>query len=126
NNTGFTTQYLTDANKHKLNEGWQSMVDPIDPSKTLIFQETNWQDILFQNSISHDHHLAVSGGTDRATVNASIGYMKRNGIAITTFYDRISANLNSELKVNDKLTVNGKVMYRYSATNTLYSDKSLF
>lgn len=126
NNTGFTTQYLTDANKHKLNEGWQSMTDPIDPSKTIIFQETNWQDILFQNSISHDHHLAVSGGTDRATVNASIGYMKSDGIAITTFYDRISANLNSDLKVNDKLTVNGKMMYSYSTNNTVYSDESLF
>jgi len=126
NNTGFTTQYLTDENKHKLNEGWQSMLDPIDPSKTIIFQETNWQDILFQNSISHDHHLGVSGGTDRATVNASIGYMKSNGIAITTFYDRITANLNSDLKVNDKLTVNGKMMYSYSSNNGVYSDTELF
>ncbi|WP_222867789.1 SusC/RagA family TonB-linked outer membrane protein [Sphingobacterium phlebotomi] len=126
NNTGFTTQYLTDANKHKLNEGWQSMEDPTDPSKTIIFQETNWQDVLFQNSLSHDHHLAVSGGTDRATVNASIGYMKSDGIAITTFYDRISANLNSDLKVNDKLTVNGKMMYSYSTNNVVYSDSELF
>lgn len=126
NNTGFTTQYLTDDNKHKLNEGWQSMLDPIDPSKTIIFQETNWQDILFQNSISHDHHLGVSGGTDRATVNASVGYMKSNGIAITTFYDRITANLNSDLKVNDKLTVNGKMMYSYSSNNAVYSDTELF
>lgn len=126
NNTGFTTQYLSDVNKHKLNEGWQSMADPIDPSKTIIFQETNWQDILFQNSVSHDHHLAVSGGTDRATVNASIGYMKSNGIAITTFYDRISANLNSNLKVNDQLTVNGNMLYSYSTNNVVYSDTELF
>ena len=125
-NTGFTTQYLTEENKHKLNEGWQSMPDPIDPSKTIIFQETNWQDILFQNSISNDHHLAVSGGTDRATVNASVGYMKNNGIAITTFYDRLSANLNSDLKVNDKLTVNGKMMYSYATNNSVYSDTELF
>lgn len=126
NNTGFTTQYLTEANKHKLNEGWQSMEDPINPGKTIIFQETNWQDILFQNSVTNDHHLSVSGGTDRATVNASIGYMKSNGIAITTFYDRISANLNSDLKVNDKLTVNGKMMYSYATNNSVYSDTELF
>lgn len=126
NNTGFTTQYLSDANKHKLNEGWESMPDPLDPTKTIIFQETNWQDVLFQNSVTNDHHLAVSGGNDRATVNASLGYMKNNGIAITTFYDRISANLNSDLKVNDQLSVNGKVMYSYSTNNAVYSDTELF
>ncbi|MVZ62922.1 SusC/RagA family TonB-linked outer membrane protein [Sphingobacterium humi] len=126
NNTGFTTQYLSEANKHKLNEGWESMPDPLDPTKTIIFQETNWQDVLFQNSVTNDHHLAVSGGNDRATVNASLGYMKNNGIAITTFYDRISANLNSDLKVNDQLSVNGKVMYSYSTNNAVYSDTELF
>ncbi len=126
NNTGFTTQYLSDANKHKLNEGWESMPDPLDPTKTIIFQETNWQDVLFQNSVTNDHHLAVSGGNDRATVNASLGYMKNNGIAITTFYDRISANLNSDLKVSDQLSVNGKVMYSYSTNNAVYSDTELF
>ena len=125
NNTGFTTQYLSDANKHKLNEGWESMPDPLDPTKTIIFQETNWQDVLFQNSVTNDHHLAVSGGNDRATVNASLGYMKNNGIAITTFYDRISANLNSDLKVNDQLSVNGKVMYSYSTNTAVYSDTEL-
>ncbi len=125
-NTGFTTQYLNDANRHKLNEGWQSMPDPIDPSKTIIYQETDWQDVLFQRSISHDHHLAVSGGGDKATFNGSIGYMKNNGIAITTFYDRLSANLSSDLKVNDKLDVNGKMLYTYSTNNSVYSDTELF
>lgn len=125
-NTGFTTQYLTDANKHKLNEGWQSMQDPIYPEKTIIFKETNWQDILFQKSTSHDHHVAVSGGSDKATVNGSVGYLKSNGTAITTFYDRISANLNSTLKVNDKLNVNGQALYSYSTNNSVYSDTELF
>ncbi|WP_270089041.1 SusC/RagA family TonB-linked outer membrane protein [Sphingobacterium sp. SYP-B4668] len=126
NNTGFTTQYLSDLNRHKLNEGWQSMPDPIDPSKTIIYQETDWQDVLFQPSISHDHHLAISGGSEKATVNASVGYMKNNGIAITTFYDRLSANLNTGLKVDDKLNVNGKMMYTYSTNNSVYSDTELF
>ncbi|MDD4846314.1 MAG: TonB-dependent receptor plug domain-containing protein, partial [Petrimonas sp.] len=35
NNTAFTLQYLTPENEHKLKEGWQSMPDPADPSKTL-------------------------------------------------------------------------------------------
>src|SRR5690606_11937931 len=38
NSTAFTTQYLTPENEYKLSQGWQSMPDPADPSKTLIFQ----------------------------------------------------------------------------------------
>lgn len=36
NNTAYTTQYLTPENEYKLSEGWQSMPDPVDPSKTII------------------------------------------------------------------------------------------
>src|SRR5690606_13333297 len=46
NNTAYTTQYLSPENEHKLNEGWESMPDPLDPSKTIIFKETDWQDVL--------------------------------------------------------------------------------
>jgi TonB-dependent SusC/RagA subfamily outer membrane receptor len=52
NSTAFSTQYLSDANKHKLNEGWQSMPDPLDPSKTIIFSDTDFQSKLFQTGIA--------------------------------------------------------------------------
>ena len=125
-NTGFTTQYLTSENEHKLNEGWQSMPDPVDPSKTIIFKETDWQDVLFQRAMSHDHYLSVSGGTDKAQISGSVGYLKSTGVAITTAYDRLSANLSGDLKINDKLTFNSKLLYTYSGNNTVYSDTELF
>ena len=28
NNTAFSTQYLTDENRYKLDQGWKSMPDP--------------------------------------------------------------------------------------------------
>src|SRR5690606_15081970 len=100
-NTNFTTQYLTPDNQHKLNEGWQSMPDPVDPSKTLIYKETNWQDVLFRRALSHNHHLSVSGGNEKATFNAGVGYMKAEGVAITTKYDRITLNLNGDIRIKD-------------------------
>ena len=42
NKTAWTTQYLTPENEHKLNEGWESMPDPVDPTKTIIFKETDF------------------------------------------------------------------------------------
>jgi TonB-linked SusC/RagA family outer membrane protein len=117
NNTAYTTQYLTPENEHKLNEGWESMPDPIDPSKTIIFKDTDWQDVLFQKAISHNHHVNVSGGSDNATFNAGIGYLNSQGVAITTDYERFTFNLNSDLKVNDKLSFFGNVQYSRSIDN---------
>lgn len=116
-NTAFTTQYLSDANRHKLNEGWQTMPDPIDPSKTLIFQDTDFQDLTYQTGISNKHHLEVSGGNDIATFNAGIGYLNNQGTLITTRYERLSFNMNSTVKVSDNLKFEGRLIYSNSGTN---------
>jgi TonB-linked SusC/RagA family outer membrane protein len=125
-NTGFTTQYLTPQNEHKLNEGWESMPDPVDPTRTLIFKETDWQDVLFRNAMSHNHHISVSGGTEKATFNAGVGYMTSEGVAITTEYDRISVNLNGELRVKDNLSLFGRALYTNSGDNEVYDITQVF
>ena len=121
NNTAFTTQYLTPANQHKLKEGWESMPDPVDPTKTLIFQNTDFQDLTYQTGISNNHNLSVSGGTEKATFNAGIGYNKAQGTVITTEYDRLSFNLNGDIKVKDNLSFFSRVLYSKSSNNTPYS-----
>jgi len=125
-NTGFTTQYLTPDNEHKLNEGWESMPDPVDPSKTIIYQETDWQKVLFRTGVSHNHHITASGGTDKATFNAGVGYMSNEGTAITTKYDRLSVNLNGKLKVRDNLSINARTLYSNSKDNQVYSLTDIF
>jgi TonB-linked SusC/RagA family outer membrane protein len=118
NNTAFTTQYLTPENQHKLNEGWESMPDPVDPSRTLIFQDNDIQSLIYQTGVSQNHHVTVQGGTERATFNAGLGYMSNEGTVITTQYDRLTFNLNGDIKVKDNLSVYGRVLYTYNTTNT--------
>ncbi|MBX2925073.1 MAG: TonB-dependent receptor [Chitinophagaceae bacterium] len=115
NNTAFTTQYLTADNEHKLQEGWLSMPDPADPTKTIIFQDNDFQALNYQTGISQNHHLSVSGGTDRATFHAGVGYLDNVGTVITTGYKRLSFALNGEFKVRDNLKVFGKVLYSNSS-----------
>lgn len=110
-NTAFTPQYLSEANKHKLNEGWESMPDPIDPSKTIIFKNTDFQDVLFNTAYSNNHALSASGGTEKARFNMGLGYLANEGIAISSDYKRLSLNLNGDLQVSEKLGVFGRIMY---------------
>ncbi len=126
NNTGFTTQYLTDQNRYKLDQGWESMPDPVDPTKTLIFKGTNFENLLFQTAVSHNNYLSLNGGTDKASFNAGIGYLNGQGTAITTKFDRLTFNLNSSLNLRDNLNVYGRVMYTQSGTTGVYDESFLF
>ncbi len=123
NSTAFSLQYLTPDNQYKLQEGWLSMPDPADPSKTIIFEDNDFQALTYQTGLSQNHHVTVSGGTDKATFHAGVGYLDNVGTVITTGYKRLSLDLTGELKVRDNLKFFGKVIYsnsrqRNSAFNT--------
>lgn len=110
-NTAFTTQYLTPANQYKLNEGWQSIADPFDPTKTIIFDETNFQKLRMQTAVSHNHYISASGGTETAKFIAGVGYLRAEGTALSSDYNRLTANFNGSLQVNKKLRIDGRMLY---------------
>ncbi len=121
NKTAFTTQYLTSENEYKLKEGWESMPDPADPSKTLIFKNTDFQALTYQTGISHNHNIGISGGNEKATFNAGVGYLTSQGTVITTNYERLSFNLNGDIKVKDNLSFFSRVIFSSSHNDAPYA-----
>jgi len=117
NNTAYTVMYLTPANQYKLNEGWESMIDPVDSTKTIIFKSTNYKDLFYQTGISHNHYITASGGSEKATYNLGVGYLTNEGISITTGYKRLTLNLNGTLQVTPKLNVTGRILYSNSISS---------
>lgn len=111
NSTAFTPQYLSPQNEHKLNEGWQSMPDPVDPTKTIIFKDTDFQKLRTQTARSHNHYLSVSGGTEKAKFNGGLGYMLGEGTALNSDYKRLTVNFNSSVQISPKLKVDGRLLY---------------
>lgn len=116
-NTAFTTQYLTNDNRSKLDQGWESMPDPLDSSKTIIFKDTKWDDVLFQTAVSNNHHISVSGGSEKATFNAAAGYMESEGTTITTKYKRLTLNLNGTVQIRDNMSMYSRILYANSSSN---------
>lgn len=125
NKTAFTTQYLTPENEHKLKEGWESMPDPADPTKTLIFQDTDFQGLLYRTGVSHNHNVSMGGGNEKATFNAGLGYMKTEGTVITTSYDRLSFNLNGDVMLRKNMKVFSRVMYSRAKSNIPYGSTAV-
>lgn len=126
NRTAYTTQFLTPENQHKLNEGWQSMPDPLDPSKTIIFKDTDFQELLFKTGISHNHNISVAGGSDKASFSAGLGYLGSEGIALASDYKRLTFNLNGDLQVTKNLKAFGRLMYSNAASIVPPQGASLF
>jgi TonB-linked SusC/RagA family outer membrane protein len=117
-NTQATTQYLSPANQHKLNEGWESMQDPADPTKTIIFKNTDFSDYVNQTGVSQNHHVSIAGGSERSTFSAGVGYMSAQGTIRNTDYQRLSMNLNGDIRARDNLSFNARVNYTGSGDNS--------
>ena len=78
------------------------------------FRNTDWFDILFNNTIQHNHSISASGGTEKANYYASLSVMQDPGWTLQSSVQRYTANVNTGFKLSNKLTLNliGNASYR--------------
>ena len=70
------------------------------------FRNTDWFDILFSNSIQHNHSVSISTGTDKSQTYASVSAMFDPGWTKQSKVERYTANLNNTFNISKKLTFN--------------------
>lgn len=107
----WSTMRLTDENRFLLNEGWQTMKDPVptnaagayDPNGTyadLIFQEFNFRDVAFKSPApSQDYNIGLTGGNEKGRYYANIGHYNEDGLSLNTFYKRLNLALNADYQI---------------------------
>jgi TonB-linked SusC/RagA family outer membrane protein len=109
----WTTRYLNSG--EQVPNGWKSMLDPLDASKTLIFQDVDYQERFFKDSQWKNYYVGVNGGSEAAKYAASAGYTDDGGLGIGTGYDRFTMKGNMDIKITDQL--NFSTGYDFSKTN---------
>ena len=67
---------------------------------------TDWFDLLTRNSVSQNHNLSLSGGTDKVTYNASVGYQSNKGMEIGNENDQLTTRLSINSNIGEKLSIN--------------------
>lgn len=67
--------------------------------------DTDWQDEVFNRSLTANYTAAVAGGNENVGYYISGGYYTQDGIIERTGFDRYSLMANVEAKLNDKLEV---------------------
>lgn len=67
---------------------------------------TDWYDLLFRDAISNNHAVSISGGTERITSRASVGYTKTNGEARGNDLKQFTASSNTTIRFNHGIIAN--------------------
>lgn len=70
------------------------------------FRNTDWFDELFSNSISMNHSLSVSGGSDKAQYYSSFSIMDDPGWTEQSSVKRFTASVNASFNICKELSVN--------------------
>ena len=78
------------------------------------YRNTDWFDVLFKNSISMNHSISMSSGTDKAQYYASFSFMDDPGWYKQSSVKRYTSNINALYNISKKVSLNliGNGSYR--------------
>ncbi len=80
-----------------------------DASGNII--DTDWFDEVYRQGFSQDHNLNLSGGSENTTYYFSVGYTDQEGILKKNDFKRRNILFNVDSRVNNILTIGGKISY---------------
>ena len=103
---GVPVSELIDPATGQVREGVERVYDPED-----------WEDYGYQASTRTEANLRMSGGNEKSTYYASMGYLKDVGYIVNSDYERYSARLNITHEVKDWLSGSMDLGYALSESN---------
>ncbi|MGC4104425.1 TonB-dependent receptor [Ferruginibacter sp.] len=73
---------------------------------------TDWQDMIYKTGITQDHYLSLSGGVDKTSYRASLGYGDQQGVMLASDLKRANARINiNHSALKDRLLFDLRVNY---------------
>ncbi len=97
-----------------LATGWETIDDPVNPGRTIIFKDSRYLDVVWQPAHTSNHNFNIRGSTDAINYNLSTGFVNQGGTFLGTAYKRLSTLANMGFKVNEKFTLNLNFSYLWN------------
>ncbi|MCJ0741650.1 SusC/RagA family TonB-linked outer membrane protein [Pedobacter montanisoli] len=72
---------------------------------------TDWNDYIYRTGTSQNHTVSITGGTENTKYYLGAGYTDQQGIIKKNDFKRTNVLLNVDSKINDYLSVGGKLSY---------------
>ncbi|MCG8581744.1 MAG: TonB-dependent receptor [Bacteroidales bacterium] len=77
------------------------------------YQAVNWQDEVYEMSLSHNEGMAIRGGSEKGNYYFSAGFSDQKGIVETTRIKRGDLRLNLTRDISDRLKMDTRVSLMY-------------
>lgn len=85
--------------------------------RAMETRNTDWFKLLTRRSFSHNHNVSVSGGTNKFSYSASMGYNNSEGQEIGNDSERMTGRIALMLRPIQKLTINFTLNGSVGTTN---------
>ncbi|WP_018628792.1 SusC/RagA family TonB-linked outer membrane protein [Niabella aurantiaca] len=95
-----------------------------DPNNTYTYfnysNNTDWIGAITQTGYFQDHNMQIRGGGEKARYLASLGYFNQKGVTKGTGTNRLSARVNLDYLVSQRITFQSDVSYSHVDNDMLY------
>lgn len=100
-----------------LNEKFELTNTDREPIATNL-PTTDWYDVILRTATIHNHQLSISGGSEKVTYSVSGGYLNEEGIIEGNDYERITARLQTDAQLSDRIRVGyNAIFYDYGSND---------
>ena len=82
----------------------------------VLVTRTDWQKEIFRNAKVTEHHVNVTGGSEKATYNFSAGYTNQEGIMKDFGYQRINLRTQLEEQIGKRIRLGQTINFKYNRT----------
>jgi TonB-linked SusC/RagA family outer membrane protein len=70
---------------------------------------TNWQDLVFKSAVITNNNLSISNSGEKSTTLVNLGYSNQDGVLKNSNFQKYTARLNQEIKLNRNLKVGADI-----------------
>lgn len=116
----YSTRYLLDG--MEIPAGWDTMPDPIDPSKTIMFSDHDWQSEWYKPAFYHKEYVGISGGNKFMRYAASVGYLQDLGMVAMSGYKNFTMHGSTSFKITKTLEATTTFDFTKNLLNPLTSN----
>jgi len=100
----------------------QSVINTVIGDNMLISnynagKTANWLDELIRPSTLQTYNLSIRGGNENTKIGLSMNYFNQVGMILNSGYERISARLNVDHKLTNRIKIGSNVSYTHAITN---------
>ena len=107
--------------------GWDALsADAKNQINSLRNINTNWNDILMRTAFTQDYGVSVSGGGNKATYYASVGYSNQQGNVRGVNADRFNTTLKANFRINEMLKIGASLFVNQRKQNSFMTDVNSF